>query len=291
LLTYWSNLYNNAGRIFFNLIQQMKNIYSGLWDFIRGRGFNVDFSPMVDSFNAAIEGIEMPELATPQLDALSGDLDRIAGQLAARQDARRKRSEEAARAAGDNSIAALEIQEGTEKGITAEKEKQKQLSASFVSLADLADQGIQSSLEAQREEETRRNNEAAANNRMDPQQNVDLIGQLADALTIEQGIAPGAAGQTQAAGNAIPDLAGTANQMQDALVASRGNQVVRDEIRPAGEMAQGMASREQFSAMQRQLNTMQAILELARGPGIRIAQQAGTVNLPAASVQFAGAPG
>jgi hypothetical protein len=291
MLTYWTNLYNNAGRIFFNMIEMMKNIWSGLWNFIRGRGFDIDFSPMVDSFNAATEGIKMPELAAPQLDALSGDLDRIAGQLAARQDARRRRAADAAKATGDNSIAALEIQEGTEKEITAEKEKQKELSTSFVSLADLADQGIQSSLEAQREEETRRNDEAFANNRIAPQQNADLIGQLADALTIEQSITPGTLGQTQATGDAIPSFVGTANQMQDALAALRGNQNVRDEIRPAGEMANGMASREQISAMQRQINMLQAILELARGPGIRIAQQAGSVNLPAASVQFAGVPG
>jgi tape measure domain-containing protein len=222
MLTYWTNLYNNAGRIFFNMIEMMKNIWSGLWNFIRGRGFDIDFSPMVDSFNAATEGIKMPELAAPQLDALSGDLDRIAGQLAARQDARRRRAEDAANAANDNSIAALEIQEGTEKGITEEKQKQKELSTSFVSLAGLA-------------------------NKM--QESRKFTG--------------GAAG-------------GGAQAMQ--------------QVRPAGEMANNLASRQQINAMQQQVTTMTALLELARGAGIKIATQAGGVSLPAPSVQFGATP-
>ena len=212
---FFGNLYNNAGRIFFNMIQMMKNIWSGLWDFIRGRGFNVDFSPIADNFNAVMEGIEMPELETAQLNALSGDLDRIAGQLAARQDARRRRAEEAANAAGDNQMAALEIQEGTEKSITDEKQKQKELSTSFVSLAGLA-------------------------NRMQEQRK--FTGQP------------------------------SSESMQ--------------QVRPAGEMANNIGGRDQINAMQQQLTTMQALLELARGAGIRVAQQAGGVSLPNASVQF-----
>jgi hypothetical protein len=115
----------------------MKNIWTSLWDFIRGRGFDIDFSPIVDNFNAALEGIKMPELQSPELNALQGDLDRIAGQLASRQEARRKRAADAAKATNDSSVAALEIQEATEKGITDEKEKQKELSSSFVGIAEV----------------------------------------------------------------------------------------------------------------------------------------------------------
>jgi tape measure domain-containing protein len=221
VVKYFTNLYNNAGRIFSNMVEMMKNIWTGLWDFIRGRGFNIDFSPMVDSFNAATEGIKMPELAAPQLDALSGDLDRIASQLAARQDGRRRRAADAANAANDNSIAALEIQEGTEKDITDEKQKQKDLSTSFVSLAGLA------------------------------------------------------------------------NKMQESRKFSGGGgggAQAMQQMRPAGEMASSIGTREQVSAMQQQLNAMLSLLDLARGSGIRIAQQAGSVNLPAASVQFGAQP-
>jgi hypothetical protein len=161
----------------------------------------------------------MPELAAPQLDALSGDLDRIAGQLAARQDARRRRASEAANAANDSSVASLEIQEGTEKRITEEKRKQ----SGFVSLAELADRGMLAALESNRTAPT-----------------------------------------------------GAAQAMQ--------------QVRPAGDMANNMASRDQISAMQQQLNTMTALLDLARGAGIRIATQAGGVSLPPASVQFGGEP-
>jgi tape measure domain-containing protein len=216
---FFVNLYNNAGRIFFNMVDMMKNIWTGLWNFIRGRGFDVDFSPMVDSFLAAAENIEMPELAAPQLDALQGDLDRIASQLAARQDARRKRAADAASANSDEAIAALDIQADGEKKITAEKQKQ----AGFVSLADLADRGILAALEASR-----------------------------------------------------ADRAGGAQAMQ--------------QIRPAGDVANNLAGRDQMNAMQQQLTAMQSLLELARGTGIRIAQQAGGVNLPAASVTFGAEP-
>jgi tape measure domain-containing protein len=214
---FFVNIYNNVGKIFMDLGKMMKNVWTGVWNFIRGKGFSVDFTPIVSSFNAAMEGIEMPELETAQLNALQGDMDRIAGQLAARQDARRKRSEEAARAAGDNQMAALEIQEGTEKSITDEKQKQKELSTSFVSLAGLA-------------------------NKM--QESRKFTG--------------GAGGGAQA--------------MQ--------------QVRPAGEMANNIGGRDQINAMQQQLTTMQALLELARGAGIRVAQQAGGVALPNASVQF-----
>jgi hypothetical protein len=54
-------------------------------------------------------------------------------------------------------------------------------------------------------------------------------------------------------------------------------------------VANNIAGREQMTAMQQQINALHSILELARGPGIRIAQQSGGVSLPAASVQFGAA--
>jgi len=56
---FFTNLYNNAGSIFGSMVDQMKNIWDGLWDYISGGGFNVDFTPMVVSFNAAMKGIEL----------------------------------------------------------------------------------------------------------------------------------------------------------------------------------------------------------------------------------------
>lgn len=142
---FFVNMYNNAGRIFGNMVQMMKNYWSGLWEFFTTGRLNIDFSPIVDNFNAAMEGIKMPELKTPQLNALQTDLDRISNQLAARQEARRKRAEEASASANDNAIAALEIQADGEEKVTEEKKKQKDLSSSFVSLSQLAEK-MQTSL-------------------------------------------------------------------------------------------------------------------------------------------------
>jgi hypothetical protein len=212
------NLYNHSGRIFGNMIDMMKGLWDGLWSYIKGDGFTVDFMPMIDSFNAAVDGIKLPELQTPQLDQLRGQLDSIEGEFLARQIARSLKGKKQTEETGETAIAALDIQEDTEKGITDEKQKQKELSTSFVSLAGLA-------------------------NKMQEQRKF-----------------------TGAGGG------GGAQAMQ--------------QMRPAGEMANNIGGRDQINAMQQQLTTMQALLELARGAGIRVAQQAGGVALPNASVQF-----
>ena len=134
----FTNVYNSAGRIFSNMASMMRNIWDGVWSYISGGGFDVDFSPMVDSFNAAVAGISMPELQTPELNAYQGELDAILGEFAARQIRRAQRERAEANATSDEAIAALDVQDDQEKGITEEKRKQREFSASFVSLSGLA---------------------------------------------------------------------------------------------------------------------------------------------------------
>lgn len=145
------NTVTNIGNIFVNYFKQIKNHWESLLNFFKTGKLEFDFTPMKDSLNAILEGVEMPKLEVPQLDALRGDMDRIESQLAKRQadrlNARNKIEKETAKEGEGARGAELAIVEDTtkqEEKKTKEKKDQtaelKKQAAGFVSLADLADQ-------------------------------------------------------------------------------------------------------------------------------------------------------
>ena len=238
------NVYNNIGRIFGNMIQMIKNYWTALLNFFTTGEINVDFTPILDSFLAVVDQIKMPELQSPELDLLQGDMDRIAGQLAQRQADREKRRQESLAKSTDTKVEGLAIDESVvaeqdeqaekQKKITKETEKTNEArNASFVSFSALADKMQQESL-------GRGGDEAGG------------------------GVAAGIGGGNFGGGGAAA--------------------AVRNG---AGGNAQGMQDQKaQMTLMQQQLTSLQGLLGLATGSGIRVAQPGGGVDVPKASVQF-----
>ena len=150
------NVYNNVGRIFGNMVQMIKNYWTALLNFFTTGEINMDFTPMLDSFLAVVGQIKMPELQSPELDLLQGDMDRIATELAQRQSDREKRRQEALAKSTDTKVEGLvidesvvaeqDVQTDNQKKITKEVEKTNQArSVSFVSFSALADKMQQES--------------------------------------------------------------------------------------------------------------------------------------------------
>jgi hypothetical protein len=133
----WQNLLMDLGNanltVFQNIGENLRSMWQGVLDFIAGRGFNVDFTPLLQGFESTIT--QMPQLTQGEFDKIKPQIDQVYAQIRQRQD-----EAAAARAAESGSIAAptsLAIEEGG--GMAGDKGGGKD-KASFVGLAQLAEQ-------------------------------------------------------------------------------------------------------------------------------------------------------
>ena len=86
----FTTIWNFTKTVFSNLVSNLKGLWSALLGFIRGRGFNFDWTPMLQGFESTVK--QMPEFVeaelqktTPAIDALQRELERRAAAFAARQ--------------------------------------------------------------------------------------------------------------------------------------------------------------------------------------------------------------
>ena len=250
-IKFFSNIYSNAGEIFRSLTEQIKNHWQSVLNFFKTGELNFDFSPLRDSFHAAIEGIEppelraydtdalkgslqaatesikSPELVTAQTDLLQGDLDAIAKKLADRQQARRKRASEQEANAHSEKLQALKSEGDQQR---KNDEERKRNSASFISLSALAEK-MQSQLFKSRENEENKASKLS--------------------------------GRTP--GNVFQEVSNAFANVGDPHQASKGNS----------------------DLMNRQVEVLGNILQTLNGAGVKVSgDTAGEVAVPPASVQF-----
>lgn len=134
----FTNIYNNVGRIFTDLGQFIKNVWKAVLQYFRTGKFDVDFSPIADAFEAAVEDVRPPKIKKPNLDAFKHEfaaIEREFGRRAqARQEANRRRAEETK--AGPASEFKTGGKPGQSGRTTAKGGEQK---FQFVGLASLAE--------------------------------------------------------------------------------------------------------------------------------------------------------
>lgn len=98
----WRNLLVDIANahitVFQNVGTNLRAIWQGVLDFIAGRGFNVDFTPLLQGFESTIS--QMPELAKANLDSLKPSIDGLYSELEQRRaDAQQRQQTDAAQVA------------------------------------------------------------------------------------------------------------------------------------------------------------------------------------------------
>jgi len=123
-----TDLANAHVTVFQNLCQNLMALWQGVLDFIAGRGFNVDFTPLLDGFESSIK--KMPELTKGEFDKLKPQIDQVYSQL------QKRREDAAAQNATGTTPNQLVIDNspGGDKDKDGGKDK-----ASFVGLSQLAE--------------------------------------------------------------------------------------------------------------------------------------------------------
>lgn len=84
----WQDIFFTAGdyalTVLINLGENIRSVWQGVLDFISGKGFNVDFTPLTEGFVSTVK--EMPQIADREIGALESELmasvDRLSGNLA-----------------------------------------------------------------------------------------------------------------------------------------------------------------------------------------------------------------
>jgi tape measure domain-containing protein len=129
----WRNLLVDLGNanltVFQNIGENLRAMWQGVLDFIAGRGFNVDFTPLLEGFESSIK--QMPQLTQGEFDKIKPQIDQVYAQLKQRQDEAAQR--DTATSAAPTSLA---IEEG---GGTAGDKGGGKDKASFVGLSQLAE--------------------------------------------------------------------------------------------------------------------------------------------------------
>lgn len=160
--TYFVNTWNNLGQVFQNSIEQLKNIWQSLVDFIRTGTFEIDFSPIVDSFQRQTQGIELPELAKAQLDLLQPDIDRIDRQLAQRARDRQRAADQKDRSTSNKGTDALDIDSTTASNASKADEKRSFELVGITQLAEKMQQAAQGNQDKKKEMQLAERNARAA---------------------------------------------------------------------------------------------------------------------------------
>jgi hypothetical protein len=251
---FFSNMYNNAGRIFGNMVEMMKNYWSALWEFFKTGEFSIDFSPIVDNFNAAMEGIKLPELKTAELNALQSDLDRISQQLADRQAARDKAAQARQAKIGEEKVAQLKIAEnvGAEEAVV-NKDAAKENNKALLAKMDLEDNEKAITKETQKQTEEKRK-----------QASFSGLAELANKM--QQDLF----GQNRSARNQIGGAAGQ--------VAAMAN----------GDNVMPQLTRSQLIAMQRSERLQSNLLEQFKTLSAKLGGNQGGIALPDSVLKFGG---
>lgn len=198
------NTVSNIGTIFMNYFRQIRNNWQSLLNFFKTGRLEFDFSPMRDSLNAILEGVEMPKIEAPQLDALRTDMDRIESQIAKRQADRLNARKKVEKQAQKTQMAELviaddvaEVKDGeidsTKEATKQEKKKTAELKAQnaerkkaqgggFVGVAELAEQMMLNALKKKDEPQADGNlggdMPTVANLDAMPAANMDIAGEL-----------------------------------------------------------------------------------------------------------------
>jgi tape measure domain-containing protein len=128
--------------VFTNVGSNIKKLWNAVLDFIAGKGFNVDFTPLTKGFRSVVQ--EMPQLTKANLNQLKPEIDAVYDQLDQRKkDAEREKEErnkkrpDGTGSPGSNDQAKFEIDKASQGGTA--KDKKGDDKASFVGLAQLAE--------------------------------------------------------------------------------------------------------------------------------------------------------
>ena len=131
----WQNLLIDLGNahvtVFMNIGANLRSIWQGVLDFIAGRGFNVDFTPLLEGFKSTTS--QMPEMAQGSFDKLAPEIDRVYAQIRQRQAEAGMAQPEAPGSTSQLAIDAAAQQKADAGGGGKDK-------ASFVGLSQLAEQ-------------------------------------------------------------------------------------------------------------------------------------------------------
>ncbi len=123
-----------------NLGKNIRALWQAVLDFISGKGFNVDWTPMMDGFQSAIS--EMPQLTKAQLNQLQPEIDALYGQIDQRHAESQKKAELAAaerqrQLEGAPEDRQLAIDQTTKGGTAKDKKKGREFEfTNFASLAE-----------------------------------------------------------------------------------------------------------------------------------------------------------
>jgi hypothetical protein len=77
-----------VGTVFQNLATNIGSIWGGIRDFIEGKGFSFDWTPLTQGFVATVEAL--PQLVDPAFTSLQDQIDAKLAQITAKEEARRK---------------------------------------------------------------------------------------------------------------------------------------------------------------------------------------------------------
>lgn len=139
--TILNNVVKNVGTLFTNYFKQIWNNWKALLDFFRTGKIEFDFSPMKDSFERVLEGVELPELKAPNLNQMKGEFADIEQEFAKRQKARDDAARKAAAERVEMKKTELAIDKTAAAGKSKKEKKNSGSSDAFqkVGLAQLAD--------------------------------------------------------------------------------------------------------------------------------------------------------
>lgn len=319
--TLFSNLWRNAGKLFDNYIQQLKNNWQSLLDFFKTGKLNFDFSPIADSFAAAVEGIDMPKLAKPQLDLLKSEMDAIKSEINNRN---------SGAASGDSSYRekqdAIERKFDEARRMRAEERRKRESVRHETKVDNLEIEGAkEKEIGDKKVDQLKKEGDAAKKNADADQKarNASFSGLSELAEKMQQSLFSKKKdnGEGGVAGIANPakinrftklkeniearkierektaELARTRN-MLDRRSADGMNRMELDNWRSemqnsqqgfvsgAGSQVQAMDQKPTLEILSRMVAAQEALLTSATGSGLKIANQPGSVSVPSSSIRF-----